>query len=177
MVDRSRPVLDVEIDPGRRFAKYFAEVTKSVKDLSFSMGESARIIKKFSTANFILKGSGKYEPLSDDYAKRKRKLAPGTPILVGAKPGGGISGKLRDSLLGTTPDSVLNIGKISLIIGTKAKSRRGKPYPVYVQEGTTNPDGTTKMPAREHWFLTDKMVEQIFKTVDTEIARIWKTGK
>lgn len=187
MVTISKPILDIDIDPNGRFKKYFDGVQKEVKDLSFSMGESARIIKKFSTANFILKGTGKYEPLSDEYAKRKNILAPGASILVGAKrgkvkkgkriSGGGMSGKLRDSIIKSTPDSVLRIGKLSLIIGTKAKSKRGKPYPIYVQDGTENEDGSVKMPARDYFFLTDKMVDQIIKTVDEEIIQIWKTGK
>jgi len=181
MVTISKPVLSIDIDPNGRFKKYLDIVQKEIKDLSFSMGESARIIKKFSTANFILKGTGKYEPLSAEYVKRKNILAPGALILVGAKggkvkkgkkiSGGGISGKLRDSIIKSTPDSVLNIGKLSLIIGTKAKSKRGAPYPFYVQ------NGTSKMPARPYLFLTDKMVDQIIKTVDEEIIQIWKTGK
>ena len=133
-------------------------------DLSFSMGESARIIKKESKKNFILRGFGKYPPLSRKYFRRKQQLNPGTPILVGLKKNGSVSGKLRDSVIGNTSDSVLKIELRSLVVGTKAKSSKGKPYPVFVQEGTKT------MPARKFLFFSQRMVRQIINTIKTDIA-------
>jgi len=173
----------IDVDEQRVFRNYLKKVGAEFSDLSFSMGEAARIIKKESTANFILKGTGKYESLTPAYFKRKSMLAPGAPILTGAKPGkllhgvlfsgGGISGKLKESIIGNTDDSITRVGKLSLDVGTKAKSQKGYPYPFVVQLGTK--DGST--PSRPFLFLTKKMVDRIINTTDGQIALIWKTGK
>jgi len=107
-------------------------------------------------------------------------LAPGTPILTGAKwgivddgekfHGGGASGKLKKSIVGKTADSILLIGRNNLEIGTKAESFKGAPYPKYVQEGTENKDGSTKMPARKFLFFSQRMVKQIINTINADIA-------
>lgn len=118
----------------------------------FVMGEAARIIKKFTKANFILQGSGKYPPLSERYAKRKSRLRPQAPILV-------YDGDLRDSLVGNTQDSILEIGKAFLIIGTKL------PYAIFLNDGTKN------MPARKPIFISEKMVEQIEKVYQAHLNK------
>jgi len=172
--------ITIDVDEQRTFRNYLSRVISSVGDLSFPMGEFARIIKKESTANFILKGFGKYAPLTPVYLKRKRILAPGASILVGArrgstvngvlKSGGGVSGKMRDSILKTTSDSVLRIGKTSMEVGTKAKTRSGAPYPRFIQKGTG------KMASRPFLFLTKKMVKRMFNTLDDYIIHVWKTA-
>ncbi|MGY5854062.1 MAG: hypothetical protein RTU92_10880 [Candidatus Thorarchaeota archaeon] len=166
--------ISYDVDADKKFRLAMAKAIESGLDLSFSMGEAARIIKKESTKNFILKGFGKYPPLSANYFTRKMILAPGAPILVGARPGitkkgkliagGGISGKLKQSIVGATRDSILQIGKRSLIVGTKARSRKGAPYPLFVQEGTS------KMPARKFLFFSQRMVQQIVNAIDSDIA-------
>ena len=172
--------ISYDVDADKKFQEALDLAQKSGLDLSFSMGEAARIIKKGSTANFILKGSGKYPPLSAAYAKRKQILAPGASILTGAKwgivddgekfHGGGQSGKLKRSIIGNTPDSIVRIGKRSLEFGTKATSLGGAPYPLYVQEGTKNKDGSERMPARKFLFFTQRIVKQILNTINADIA-------
>ena len=127
------------------------------------MGDSVRIIKKESTKNFILKGPGQYTPLSDSYGKRKQVLSPGVPILTGVKPKGGQSGKLKKSIIGTTSDSIIDIGELTLSLGTKVVSKKGAPYPKYVQ------DGTTKMDSRQFLFFSQAMVKQIINTINADI--------
>jgi phage gpG-like protein len=122
----------------------------------FVMGESARIIKKFSKANFTLQGSGQYPPLSERYAQRKARMKPSAPILV-------YSGKLKDSIVGVTSDSINIIGDSFLVIGTKL------PYAKYLDEGTS------KMPARKRLFLTEKMVKQIMKVYTAHIDKSLKS--
>lgn len=156
--------ISYDIDADDQFKKVMSKAIESGLDLSFSMGESARIIKKESTKNFILKGSGKYPPLSRSYAARKQRLAPGTPILTGLTPGGGMSGKLKKSIIGKTSDSIIQIGKRSLVLGTKAKTLKGAPYPIFVQEGAK------KMPARKFLFFSQRMVKQIINTINADIA-------
>lgn len=172
--------ISYDVDADKKFKEAIDKARKSGLDLSFSMGEAARIIKKEAGKNFILKGTGKYPPLSARYKTRKDILAPGASILVGAKPGsvragkkisgGGISGKLRDSIISNTSDTVLRIGKRTLVFGTKATTDKGKPYPRYVQEGTKNRDGSIKMPGRKFLFFSQRMVRQIVRTIDADIS-------
>jgi len=172
--------ISYDIDADNQFRRAITQAIRSGLDLSFSMGESARIIKKEAGKNFILRGFGRYPPLSPQYLRRKRILAPGALILTGAKPGsvkdgskisgGGVSGKLKKSIIGNTSDSILLIGERSLEFGTKATTSDGKPYPLWVQEGTKNKDGSTKMPARKFLFFSQRMVRQIINTINADIA-------
>jgi phage gpG-like protein len=172
--------ISYDVDADNKFKKAMAKAAASGLDLSFSMGEAARIIKKGSTANFTLKGFGKYPPLDEKYSVRKQLLAPGAPILTGAKSGsikdgkkvsgGGASGKLKKSIIGATSDSIVRIGRTSLEYGTKAETDKGKPYPLYVQEGTENKDGSERMPARKFLFFTQRIVKQIMNTINADIA-------
>lgn len=129
--------ISYNVDNDKKFDKALKKATKEVEDLSFAMGEISRDIFKNTKKNFILKGSGKYPSLSAEYAERKRKRRPGAPILV-------YDGNLRDSV--TVPgdnNSILDIGKTSLVQGTKV------PYSRFIQEGTR------KMPARKYLFIDD----------------------
>lgn len=146
------PIYDVDAD--RNFRKTIEQAQRTGLDLSFSMGEAARIIKKESTKNFILKGSGKYPPLSPAYRKHKQLFFPGAPILVR-------TGRLRDSIIGNTSDTILRLGKRSLEYGTKARDK-GRFYPRMVQEGIG-------MPARAFLFFSKRMVKQIMNTVKADI--------
>lgn len=142
----------VEFDKGEldRLSAVFEKAAKQPVDLTFSMGESARIVKKFSTANFILKGSGKYAPLSPAYAIRKNRFAPGRPILV-------IDGRLRESVVNNTSDSIVKITKDSAVVGTTV------PYAGFIQRGTR------KMPARPFLAITKPMVDAIANTIEADV--------
>lgn len=124
-----------EVDNDKTFKKALSDAIKGVSDLRFAMGEISRDIFKNTKKNFILKGNGKYPPLSTKYKAWKQKKAPSSPILV-------LTGKLRDSVTASgNQDSIINIGKQSLVQGTKV------PYAKYVQEGTE------KMPERKFLFI------------------------
>lgn len=156
--------ISYDVDADDQFKKAISRAIKSGLDLSFSMGESARIIKKESTKNFILKGFGKYPPLNKSYAAWKQRKAPGVPILTGLTPKGKISGKLKKSIIDKTSDSIIEIGKRSLIVGTKAKdSETGEFYPKKVQEGIGQP-------ARKFLFFSQRMVKQIINTINADIT-------
>ncbi len=144
-------IVSYEIENDAEFQKLLSKVSK-ISTSRFVMGEAARIIKKFSKANFILKGSGQYPPLSDRYKKAKSRLRPNAPILV-------FNGRLRDSIVGNTKDSILNITDDSLVVGTSLF------YARFLDEGTR------KMPVRKPLFLTRKMIEQIIKTYDAHIEK------
>jgi len=154
-------VVTFDIENKEQFNKLLDKVSKLGSN-RFIMGEMARIVKKFNKANFTLKGSGQYEPLSAKYLKRKKRFKPAAPILV-------YSGDLRDSIGGSTSKSILKLTAFSATIGTKLS------YAKYLDTGTENEDGTVKMPARPPLFLTDKMVEQMIKIYDKNIARGLRT--
>lgn len=122
----------------------------------FIMGEMARIIKKFSKANFTLKGSGQYEPLQPKYQKTKARMKPSAPIMV-------YDGRLRDSIVGNTSDSIMKITEFTATVGTSV------PYAKFHDEGTKN------MPQRKSLFLTKKMVEQMVKIYEANIIKGIKT--
>jgi phage gpG-like protein len=126
-----------KVDNDNQFKKALNKAIKSVGDLRFPMGEISRDIFKNTKKNFILKGNGKYPPLSPKYKAFKRKKRPAAPILV-------FNGDLRDSVTGTgNQDTIRNIGKQSLVQGTRV------PYAKLVQEGTKF------MPARKFLFIDD----------------------
>ncbi len=158
-------LVSYDIDADKKFKQVMFTAISSGLDLTFSMGESVRIIKKESTKNFILKGSGKYPPLSPKYFKRKQILSPGVPILTGVNPLGGQSGKLKRSIINVTSDSIIEIGVRSLTFGTEVRSNKGYPYPQVVQKGTR--DGTT--PGRKFLFFSQRMVREITRTIDADI--------
>ena len=152
--------ISYDIDADKQFKQAMSKAITSGLDLSFSMGESVRIIKKESTKNFTLAGFGQYPPLSPKYFARKQRVSPGTPILTGIR-----GGKLKNSIINTTADSIVLIGKRSVEFGTKAKSSKGYPYPLVVQHGTKD----KKTPGRKFLFFSQAMVKQIINTVDADI--------
>lgn len=126
-----------KVDNDRAFRRNLDKAIKTVGDLRFVMGEISRDIFKTTKQNFILKGSGKYPPLSPKYAAFKKKIKPNAPILV-------FSQDLMKSVTGTgSKNTIRKIGKQSLVQGTKL------PYAKYVQEGTR------KMPFRKFLFIND----------------------
>lgn len=148
-----------DIKQDQRFAALLSKIEEGGRNQRIVMGEAARIIKKFSKANFILKGDGKYPPLKEDYADRKERKFGELPILV-------VTGRLRDSVVTggenrTHEDSVLEITKDSLILGTKV------PYAAPIQEGSKR-----GLPARKFLFLTDSMVDLIVASAEANLERV-----
>ena len=136
-------VVSYEVENDKRLERRLKEAKRKVSDLRFAFGEIARDWWKSNKTQFNLKSSGLYPPLSPEYDERKRKLAGrNLPILVGADPGGGESGRLRDSVSGTpNSDSILVIRKLFLVLGTSV------PHAPYVQ------GGTSRMPERKFMFI------------------------
>ena len=157
-------MISYEVENQAEFNAFLAKVAK-VGTSRFIMGEMARIVKKFSKANFILKGSGQYPPLSERYKKRKSRIRPAASILV-------FDGDLRDSIVGNTEDSILKITNKTAIVGTSV------PYAKFHDKGFS---GTVKrknsksynlnLPQRKPLFLTSKMVEQILKNYSANVDK------
>ena len=146
-------IISYDIKNDKEFIEALKQISK-ITSSRFVFGEAARIIKKFSKANFTLKGSGQYPPLSERYKKRKDILKPGAPILV-------FDGKLRDSIISNTSDSILKITENSVIIGTSV---------IYAKD---HDEGVPEinLPVRKPLFLTAKMIEQILKVYEAHIEK------
>lgn len=131
-------ITSYNIENDREFKEALGRAAKQVGDLSVAL----KIIRddwvKSNKAQFSLKGSGQYPPLSPKYATRKATTHPGAPIMVK-------SGRLRDSLSkrSGTFDSIRRVGKLSMILGTKT------PYGIYHQEGAP----ANNLPVRKILFL------------------------
>ncbi len=143
------------------FDRAVLRAARGASQLRFAMGEIARDISKQTSANFNLRGSGRYTPLSPRYARRKRRLARGfVPILTGVRSGGGRSGRLKAAAVGSgTGDSIREITDTSITYGVK-NSR--VPYARYVQEGTR------RMPARPYLFVDKPAQERRFTAIVRE---------
>ena len=145
-------LVSYDVDNDNRFKNALQDAIRQVQDLRFPMGEISRDIFKNTTKNFILKGTGKYPPLSPAYAKWKKKVAPTKPILV-------LSDRLRDSVTGSgTGDSIINIGKQTLVQGTSV------PYARWVQEGTS------KMPMRKFYFIDQAQAGRFERILSDYVA-------
>lgn len=134
----------------------FREMRNEFTDYRVAMRTIGKAIQKENRKNFILKGSGKYAPLSPEYAEQKARKVGNLPILV-------FSGRLRDSVTARmNGDSIFEVGRDSVTVGTKT------PYAPFIQRGTR------KMPARPFLFVTraqERSFERIIQDFTDQKAR------
>ena len=154
-------VASYSVENDKRLERKLKAAASKVDDLRFALGEIARDWFKSNKAQFTLKGNGQYPSLSPRYEQRKRKLAGRSlPIMVGASLNGGESGRLRDSITGNpNKDSVLQVAKKSLVIGTKV------PYGVFHQKGTL------KMPMRKFIFVGPEAPKSASSEIKGRLSR------
>lgn len=133
-------ITSYEIENDREFKAALKAASEKVSDLRFAFKEIQRDWFKSNTTIFKLKGSGLYPPLSPAYKAQKAKTHPNAPIMVR-------SGRLRDSVSSSSgrgnQDSIIQIGKSFLILGTKV------PYGIYHQSDAPR----SKMPLRKFLFI------------------------
>ena len=162
------------VENDRAFSAALKDAAKKGTDLRVALTLIRDDWRKANKAQFNLVGEGQYPPLSAKYAERKAIKHPGAPILVA-------TGRLRDSLTirGGTVDSISQIGKLSMILGTKV------PYGIFHQsdgprdrlplrkflfigpEGRTRGDGTRGK--LERWVaIIGAEMERQLKTVSTK---------
>ena len=176
--------IGVRVDPGGKFGKLLKEAAQKSGDLRQPFKEiTASWYKTNKIHIFNLKGPGKYTDLSEKpfYAYWLSPNNPKTSKILSNNNGSiyfkqgykdykvasgyklypilKASGKLMKSLTiptdRNTIASVLN--KRTLILGTKVESKKGAPYPTYLNFGTK------KMPARPFMFIgtgSGKMARQ-----------------
>ncbi len=140
-----------DVDADKSLERAIKKYSEEVNDFTFSLTETARVIKKFQTAHFTLKGSGQYEELSEEYAEFKEDIVGIQPILVFNK-------RLKKAVIGRTQDSVLEIGKKSLVVGEDTG------YGIFHQSD----EPRSIIPLRKFLFITDDIVEQIIKIMEAE---------
>jgi len=125
------------IENDAEFAAQIKAAAERVGDLQVAFALIAKDWRKSNMAQFSLRGSGQYPPLSAHYAAQKEKKYGTRPIMVA-------TGRLRDSLTGSPKsDSIQEIGKTSLIMGTIV------PYGIYHQSDAPR----RKIPLRKFLFI------------------------
>lgn len=124
------------IENDKAFADALGKAAERVSDLRVAFKLIQNDWIKANKAQFSLKGSGQYPPLSDAYSDQKFLDVGDKPILVR-------TGRLRDSLSqrGGTADTISRVGKITMVLGTRV------PY------GRFHQTGTEKMPMRKILFI------------------------
>jgi len=120
-----------------RFRAAIKKAVDEVDDLRFAFNEISRDWLRSNMAQFTLKGSGLYPPLSAKYAARKAVKFPGASILVA-------TGQLRDSVTQRShPDNIIEVGKQTLVMGTKT------PHGIFHQSDAPR----KKIPLRKFLFI------------------------
>lgn len=154
-----------EVDNDKRFEKQIKRLSKVVDNLAPAFGEISRDFFKSNIAVFNNKPGLYPEYVSKTtgttgaetpYAKRKQRLYGRVyPILVA-------SGKLRDSLTEPTApntDTILSIGKKSLIMGTNVANEKGVRYPLFHQSDKPR----KKIPLRKFLFIGPEAARYVSK--------------
>ena len=122
------------------FAAAIKKASDQVSDLRLAFTLIARDWIKSNMAQFSLKSSGQYPPLSPAYAASKLRKHGKRPILVA-------TGRLRDSIASPSgrqsDDGIKKISKTELILGTKV------PYGIYHQSDAPR----SKIPLRKFLFI------------------------
>ena len=141
-----------KVDPNKKLDKAIQKTIKELGDLTVPLTLMSREWYKGNRSIFDLgrQGPGKYTDLTDEYSDQKfRDVGFVYPILVR-------SGKLMRSMtIPDDPNSVNTvINKVSLILGTKVTNKKGKPYPIYLQAGSTK----IGLPSRPHVLLGGEQV-------------------
>jgi phage gpG-like protein len=163
MVDKNKGIV---VDPGDRFKKALIKAGKKTDDLTEPLKLIAQSWYKVNKAIFILKTKGPFKELSTNpfraywLTKREKSTWKKRPPSDNYFPGGyrqykemkygfvypilKASGDLEKSLTNPTDSNTIAsiLNKKVLLLGTKVTSRKGAPYPTYLQTGTR------KMPAR-----------------------------
>lgn len=141
------PMFKFEVAGDVQMARGFSRFAEGIKDLRPAFREIERSFREIEKRQFQSEGrygSGGWAPLSPTYAEWKAERFPGRTILQ-------LTGALMGSLVGKTSESVTEIERLSLAIGTRLK------YAIWHQKGTP------RMPARSIIRLTEEDKRQWMK--------------
>lgn len=138
-------LLTAYIENEKEFMAAIRAAKDEVRDLTLPLTLIARDFYKSEKTIFMLGGPGQYEDLRPRTKTTKQRLYGRVyPILKA-------TGALERSVTDPTDENAVNqiINRDTLIIGTKLKSRKGKPYPIYQQKGAPE----VHLPARPFLFI------------------------
>ena len=121
----------------------FDQLADSIQDYSPTWPSIRRVFREIMVGQFTSQGSRggrKWANLSKGYKRWKERVAPGRPILI-------LSGRLAESLVSETGDSINESSPLSLSMGTRVH------YAKFHQTGTTTfsyagVSYTARLPAR-----------------------------
>ncbi len=154
-------MVNFKVDPDKSFQNALNRVIKQLDDLTVPYKSMTREWYKGNKSIFDLgrKGPGKYVDLSEPYKTIKaRYLGSPYPILVGflkkPKTPAKRSGKLRNSMIKAGDSNAVAqiINKKTLLLGTRAKNKKGFLYPAALNFGTS------KMPSRTFMLIGGEQV-------------------
>lgn len=127
-----QPLFVIEVMGAEQYVRGLDRFTEGIQDLRPAWLYVAPALRTAIQQQFESEGGhgGQgWAPLNPRYAAWKEAQHSGQPLLV-------ISGRMRGSLVGTTPDTIYEARPLSLRLGTRV------PYASFHQRGTR------KMPAR-----------------------------
>lgn len=121
----------------------FDQLAESIQDYSPAWPSIRRVFREIMVGQFTSQGSRggrKWANLSKGYKRWKERVAPGRPILF-------LTGRMAESLISETSDSINESDSLSLSMGTRVH------YAKYHQGGTTSfsyagVSYSTRLPAR-----------------------------
>lgn len=151
-----------EVEGKAEFDRSFNRVGEHVSDLRPVWNKIERTFHQIESEQFKSEGakgrSGKWRPLTRNYAVYKAKKYPGMPVLQR-------SGRLYRSLTSNTGDSILIKTKDEFGIGTTLF------YATFHQTGTKN------MPAREPISFSDAQRTTLTKEIQKGLLEIIKSDR
>jgi len=152
MVEQTGVRFELTVDGEKQLDRALSRFGEHLGDLSPFFEEVANLLTDIVEAQFSEQGgrTGQWQSLSPQYAKWKARIFPGQPILVA-------TGRMRESLIGRTGDSIREISSNEMRWGSSVRTGRGAPYPVFHQRG-----GDT-LPQRKIIDLTEEDREAIMK--------------
>ena len=124
--------VDYKVDPTGSFKKALRKAGKISSDLRVPFKLITMSFYRTNKVLFTLKSKGPFDDLSNNYKEEKaEKYGFIYPIL---KATGALERSITNPTDSNTVASVLN--KTTLILGTKLTSKKGAPYPAFLQFGT-----------------------------------------
>ena len=124
--------MSIQITGADEIVKLLDDVAAKVKDFTPAWNEIRADFYELMAVQFAIGGRTPWQPLTEQYARWKARVAPGQPIMV-------LTGAMRDSLTSSSANgSVLSMTPMQMEIGTATASKRGYKYPYAHQKGLGN---------------------------------------
>lgn len=155
------PKISIQVDGKAEFDRVFKRLDANFSDLTSVWEAVKQEFWQIEKEQFDSQGAsgagGKWQSLADSTRAQKiRKYGRFEPILVA-------SGRLKKSLTGQTSDTVLNVTKNSLEVGSRL------PYSKYHQRGGK------RLPQRKPISFSDRQKLRMQKRIQRELVRLMRS--